>query len=523
MPKIYSYLRFSSKKQADGDSVNRQLAKTRSFCDRKGYRLEDKTYQDLGLSGWKGKNRTIGALGAFLKAIDEGIIEPGDMLIVESTDRLTREEPMIAFGLFSQIVGSGITLTTLEPEAEYSPKHVQDNPYTLHQVLSGLIRGAEESSIKSKRVRSAFAMMRKTAKGKNGGVIRCWNPRWISVVEEKYVLNANAEIVRLIIKMKLKGIPCAEIAKTLNEKGKKPFGNSHKNREHLFSPAYIWQVLANPALFGSKWSRKEGKIIAEKYYPALVDEKTWWKLQCKPGIRGRKPKHVRSNVFRGLVFDGENIPLVVRSWGISKSHKKHGGAFYKSRHFSNDSGQGFSVEVFEKVFWDMVEPELLLKNTEDDGENGDKVKSLQLALAGIQRKKAEIVEAIQTKPLGGLVEALAGIEAKERELSLELEEQKKEIAAPISQSITAISSTIEKSNLNDEGTRQRLATELGRIVEKITIDVSGEKRTTRKLAKVVIYYRPIRQGAPRLTKAFEIESLAGRLVSVSKSKIKVAA
>ena len=62
MPKAYSYLRFSTPEQAEGDSYRRQMAAALDWCKRKGVELDDKLrFHDLGKSGYTGANFTEGA------------------------------------------------------------------------------------------------------------------------------------------------------------------------------------------------------------------------------------------------------------------------------------------------------------------------------------------------------------------------------------------------------------------------------------------------------------------------------
>src|SRR5881227_281955 len=61
MTVAYSYVRFSSRNQAKGDSLRRQLETSREFAAKQGWSLiED--YADLGVSGFTGSNIKDGDL-----------------------------------------------------------------------------------------------------------------------------------------------------------------------------------------------------------------------------------------------------------------------------------------------------------------------------------------------------------------------------------------------------------------------------------------------------------------------------
>jgi DNA invertase Pin-like site-specific DNA recombinase len=86
--KAYSYQRFSSARQRDGDSLRRQSQATDHFCKEHRLTLVD-TFIDKGVSAFRGKNFTDeAALGQFIKLVENGTVQKGCVLVVESMDRL---------------------------------------------------------------------------------------------------------------------------------------------------------------------------------------------------------------------------------------------------------------------------------------------------------------------------------------------------------------------------------------------------------------------------------------------------
>ena len=64
----FPHIRFSSKKQADGASLERQLTGTRTYCEKNNLLLnESLTFRDLGVSAFNGDNLEHG-LGDLLLA-----------------------------------------------------------------------------------------------------------------------------------------------------------------------------------------------------------------------------------------------------------------------------------------------------------------------------------------------------------------------------------------------------------------------------------------------------------------------
>ena len=74
MRKAYSYIRFSSAEQAIGDSLRRQTEGAEQWCTERGITL-DETLRDLGVSAYRGANRTEGALRSFLDLVERGEVE----------------------------------------------------------------------------------------------------------------------------------------------------------------------------------------------------------------------------------------------------------------------------------------------------------------------------------------------------------------------------------------------------------------------------------------------------------------
>jgi DNA invertase Pin-like site-specific DNA recombinase len=104
MPLVYSYLRFSDPRQAAGSSADRQLEYAQRWAAERGLVLDELlSLRDEGLSGYHQRHVTHGALGVFLRAVEDGRIEAGSVLVVEGLDRLSRAEPLKAQAQLTQI------------------------------------------------------------------------------------------------------------------------------------------------------------------------------------------------------------------------------------------------------------------------------------------------------------------------------------------------------------------------------------------------------------------------------------
>ncbi|MCX8955437.1 recombinase family protein, partial [Ruegeria sp. NA] len=53
-PLAFSYRRFSSAQQKDGNSIKRQTEAAQEWCDENGYELSSSNFEDLGVSAFMG-------------------------------------------------------------------------------------------------------------------------------------------------------------------------------------------------------------------------------------------------------------------------------------------------------------------------------------------------------------------------------------------------------------------------------------------------------------------------------------
>src|SRR5262249_37776328 len=112
----YSYQRFSSPEQHKGDSLRRQTTLRDQFVERNKLQLDASLrLVDAGVSGFRGRHRSDDkhALHYFLSLVKSGRIAPGSFLIVESLDRLSREDVDEALQLLLSLTNAGIKVVQL--------------------------------------------------------------------------------------------------------------------------------------------------------------------------------------------------------------------------------------------------------------------------------------------------------------------------------------------------------------------------------------------------------------------------
>lgn len=314
---VYSYIRFSTAKQAEGDTTRRQTAIADEWCKARGLVL-DSTLSDRGVSAFAGKNVTHGALGRFREAIKLGLVKPGSTLLVENLDRLSREQIFAALGVFTEIITSGVRIYSLMDNQEYTLETIRTNPYQLMYTIGAFARGHEESQTKSRRLREVFGAKRKDLANKK------WKnscPPWLKFNADKtgfVVVESKADIVRRIYSEYISGVGVFTLARKLQSEGVGRLSDG----KVLWNTSTIQHYLTTRTVVGEfqPYQRKAGGRVAvgepiKDYYPSIVSGDTFATVQRmiskKKKVRGRVSENV-VNIFRGVLrcpYCGSSILL----------------------------------------------------------------------------------------------------------------------------------------------------------------------------------------------------------------------
>jgi len=308
-PRCISYLRFSKPEQLKGDSLRRQLALTEEYVQENGMVLDESlTFQDKGISAFRGLHRIKGALGKFLELIEKGQIVAGSVLIIESLDRLTRQECLVALNLFTGIIMRGIDIVTLTDRTRYSEESLNTNPSELVMSLMIMCRAHEESAIKSKRLTAAWEQKRKTI-GTEKLTKKC--PQWLELNDERteyYPIPDRSKVIESIYRMYLSGKGVALIVKELNRKADLKWTPKNGWRR-----SYIQKILRTRAVIGEFQPHKmiEGKRtpvgdVISSYFPRIVTEKLFYRVQeqLERNIHFGGKNGTVSNLFGGIARCG---------------------------------------------------------------------------------------------------------------------------------------------------------------------------------------------------------------------------
>ncbi|WP_321326799.1 recombinase family protein [uncultured Parasphingorhabdus sp.] len=311
MNKAYSYIRMSTKEQLKGDSAARQYRDTVKYAEDNNLEIQD-IINDIGVSAFRSANAKNGKLSLFLTAIEEGKIDTGSFLILESLDRLSRADALQAFDLLKKIIDGGITVVTLADGQKYSQDSIENFPQVLFLALGSMMRAHDESKVKSKRMRSAWEGKRKAIQ--SGKVTKQRIPGWLSYSSDLtkiQPISDRVELLQEIFSLSSNGWGAYSIATKLNERQEKPWGSGR-----IWHESYIKKLLSNRSVLG-EFQPMRFAVVKDKrikvpdgdevpnYYPRVISDELFRASKLAIANRkisgsGRKGTENR-NIFSGLL------------------------------------------------------------------------------------------------------------------------------------------------------------------------------------------------------------------------------
>ncbi|VTT99080.1 site-specific recombinase : Recombinase OS=Nitrobacter hamburgensis (strain X14 / DSM 10229) GN=Nham_0143 PE=4 SV=1: Resolvase: Recombinase [Gemmataceae bacterium] len=469
----YSYLRFSSPAQADGDSVRRQTALRESWLKRNpSVKLNTSlTLIDAGVSGYTGKHRTNQkhALATFLDLVERGRVSAGSYLIVENLDRLTRECPVDAIPAVLGLIKAGVRVVQLAPtEVIYDAEMDQGR---LMMMLWELSRGHAESKRKSGLCGEAWQAKKQAAR-EHRTPLGNMCPAWLEVVDGKFRVKADAaRAVRRVFELCAAGVGTFGILARLNEEKVPPIG-----RSGAWERSYVKKLLSGRAVLGEyqpgrgRLRTPEGEPVPG-YYPAVVDEKLFHAAQDAMKNRARKsgrPAVGAANPFSGLLTSAtDGCPLHVAG---SRGHKY----LVSAKALQKATGAkwaAFPLDVFRDVVLSKLEELKAVDLFADPG--AEKLVTLTKQLADLERKRAAATDQFEADPESAHWQGLVTKYDREcRAAARELVEERQRAANPLS------SSWVEAVELMATQEPERLRAALTTVIDGVwclLIAIAGKK------------------------------------------------
>jgi DNA invertase Pin-like site-specific DNA recombinase len=472
LPIAYSYIRFSSRRQEAGDSIRRQDTGARDWAARNKVHLDTLLKVDRGISAFKGQNADLGSLGEFLKLIQSGRVARGAYLVVESLDRLSRDDVQPALRLILGMIAAGIRIVQLTPvEMVYDDK---SDAMALIVMIVELSRGNSESKVKSNRVGKAWAEKRKAAR-ESGQVMTHRLPAWIEEKDGKLELIPDrADIVKRIFTLAGAGYGIPSIIATFIREGVPCFG-----RKGQWTRSYVGIILKDRRATGEIQPRKgkdlDGKPIPD-YYPAVVTPEEFH--AARAGAAQRKTYRGRLgskevNVFAGLLKharDGDSYQMTQR-FSRSPGRPTRRYQALVNRNADEAKGRGYSIpyNVFEQAIltWlEGIDPREVLGT---DNKSGNEVVALQNELAALDEEIAVLAAGLKRKATPTLVEAAEQKDEYRAELVARLAEAQARAASPLATAWGEFPTLTKALAIapDQKDARLRLRASLRRIVESI--------------------------------------------------------
>lgn len=479
MATAYSYMRFSTPEQRKGDSIRRQTAVLEAFVERHKLDLDTTLrFVDAGVSGHKGLHRSSDkyALGYFLSLVKSGRIAAGSYLIVESLDRLSREDVDEALELLLSLTRSGIKVVQLLPAELIYQKPVE--PMKLMMGIMELSRGNSESRMKSERIGAAWESKREKARiSKTAMTASC--PHWLRRNGDRYEkIPERVAAVKRIFELSAQGFGINGIIRRLLAEGHRPFG-----RASHWSNSYLGRILAGRTVLGEYQPMKGAKPIGEPitgYYPAIIKESLYYKVQSGIRSRSRVGPAGRSshdiNLFKGLMYHALDGDKMEYRWCREKKNgKQYGYARYMNSLalVSQAKLVSFPVEALEKGVLSClseIDPMDVLPRHDS---TEDEVMSLSTQHEDTIRRLNEIEAQMADPDNANSITALTGaankLGKKAKDLGAKLAEARAKASNPHSEAWGTCHSLISAITSPDdrEAARLRLRSAITRVIERM--------------------------------------------------------
>ena len=318
---VYSYIRFSSSKQEQGDSLRRQTKLANNYCEKYNLQLSTLTFQDLGKSGYKAEHlEEGGALRSFIDGVEKGDIPSNSLLLVENYDRLGRMNVNKALGLMLTLTSLNIDICTLHNEKIYSSENKMED---IMLALVEMQTAHSESQKKSERLSESWEEKRRALS--SGKILTSKCPSWLKYnkkTESFEIIEKRAKVIRLIFDLYVnQGMGRGQIQKYLHNNNIKNWGRSENWGVSRLTKIISEKEGAATAIgeFQPK-TMMDGKRVAvgdpiKGYYPPIIDKLTFYKAQELRVDRklpaGPKGDYLK-NLFSGLCkcHCGSNMVIV---------------------------------------------------------------------------------------------------------------------------------------------------------------------------------------------------------------------
>lgn len=478
----YSLVRFSTKKQADGNSFQRQVTAAEHFCATQNLTLDRSLHESdirkLGMSGLSGRHVIKGPMRRFFAGIDNGTVKPGALLVVSEWNRLTRQVASDALKLVIGMLEKNIGIVDLQDGAYYTLARYNEDvglqvglsiKISTAHAYSANLRHNLKSACKARRE----AVRAGTAKATN----QC--PEWLRAVEGKFeIIPDRVAIIKQIIAMRHDGLGKQAIATRL---GDTPAFRGAKG----WAASSVQRLVKNQALLGIYQPRlldgtPEGDAV-EGFYPRVISDADFWRAQW-PETKDKVPSNGGRRNNRNLFGAVQRRCVCGAPLHFVNKGKDAGGfRFYCSAsrygrctHRNNVATRYPELEAEMLTMLGKLDFSRLLDTRRDpatdriaglEAEIADKTATVDRLLSDFTAK----VPAAVTKRIAQLSDDIETLEAELAALRRDAKIIEAEASRDAFAEFQTLLGTLASDPEND-AIRDRLVNELGRIGEELIAD-----------------------------------------------------
>ena len=440
MVPIYSYRRYSDKRQGKGDSNRRQKDEAKRWIDewlaKHPDHYLDTTLHDDGRTAHRAKDGKFkgtnldpekGALGKFVAACKQGNMKPG-ILVFDHQDRFSRLPPSRQYPVLCELVHEyRMKLVFLTPVARIIDADNIDSMEICFEIMLGAQlawRSSVDKSIMRKRTWDGFLKAVREGTAKKTGVCPAWLEPNDDQTDYRFIPEAK-RAVQLIVRMALEGKGVTQITRYLNQHIQ-PIGRSEK-----WDRSYVHRILTNPALIGCYQPRANTRHPVGDpipgYYPPICTEDEFHRIHATLTSRRfcRGPKQDNfANLFTHLIKDAADGAEMIR---VSRSSA--GKPYVYLCNANAHGGKGGSLHscnynLFERLFLRFVR-ELKVEDVmgTDEGQSIDNdIEAIRGSLSDVEERIAKAEHAIlEDGDFEAMKRVLKQLERKRQDLRESLE------------------------------------------------------------------------------------------------------
>jgi len=365
------------------------------------------------------------------------LVKPGDYLLVEDNDRLSRQDWLTACNFLRDIVEKGVIVVTLANGNEINKERFQHDPGCFLPVVLRSHLGHDENNKKSDRIKASWdARKKKLADGMAAkSILPCWLV-WDDDADKPVLVEHNAAIIRKMFRLALEGLGCQTIARKLHRDGDRLVVLSkRKRRERVLTlgTSFVWRILRNKMTIGTATYVQPPQAGV---YPAVVNEQIFFGVQARIDQNKHQTaprKYADKNLLTGLAHCSKCGGTLCM---FSQYRKRSNGQVKTYRymvcsgtlHKHGDCGMtGVRYDILESSFLTLLTDSGVIRRAlaAKPDSKPSPLAVLQGELADIEQQSAKFMKLIKgdPNPSRAVYAALKEAEAKADDLRARIEEE----------------------------------------------------------------------------------------------------